>query len=376
MRTLNMLFTGGKKILCQSSRTWKQLTLTSSRSLSADGRHFKVGVLGIGRIGQMHLTNVLRNRKLNLTWVVDDQEQLWAPVRQKFILWNTPFYYTEKLPELLQDQSLDAVLIFTSTNSHTKLACQALESGKAVFVEKPAGETRDEILKCFETAEKVDKPLLTGFNRRFDPTMSDVFRKVSNGSVGKLLHFRFTTRDSPKPSYDFLKTCDSTGCNILADLCVHDIDQLVWLTQSERPEHVYVTTHAHDEIMADFGEADAIGMMIKYKDGAIASFDACRESVYGYDIRMEIFGSAGMVTASNPRETNTSVNGHEGGIESRLHLSFPQRFKHSFEAELEHFVECLEGKTTPLVKKNESLLVSEIVEKGLESYKTKTPAYF
>ena len=69
---------------------------------------------------------------------------------------------------------------------------------------------------------------------------------------------------------------------------MHDIDQLVWLTQSERPEHVYVTTHAHDEVMADFGEADAIGMMIKYKGGAIASFDACRESVYGYDIRMEV----------------------------------------------------------------------------------------
>ncbi|KAK3802928.1 hypothetical protein RRG08_020029 [Elysia crispata] len=371
-----MLFSGSKKILLESGKAFRFLSKVTSRSLSADGRHFKVGIMGIGRIGQMHLTNVLRNRKLDLSWIMDDQETLWPLVRQKHILWNTPFYRTDKLDELLQDQSLDAVLIFTSTNSHTKLACQALESGKAVFVEKPAGETRAEILQCFETAEKMDKPLLTGFNRRFDPTMFDAHRRVANGSVGKVLHFRFTTRDSPKPSYDFLKTCDSTGCNILADLCVHDIDQLVWLTQSERPEHVYVTTHAHDEVMADFGEADAIGMMIKYKGGAIASFDACRESVYGYDIRMEIFGSEGMVSASNPRETSTSVDGHEGNMESRLHLSFPQRFQQSFEAELEHFVECLEGKTTPLVKKDESLLVSEIVEKGLESYKTKSPVYF
>ncbi|GFS22698.1 inositol 2-dehydrogenase [Elysia marginata] len=344
-----MLFSVGKKVLCQSGQVLRQLTLVSSRSLSADGRHFKVGIMGVGRIGQMHLTNVLRNRKLDLSWIMDDQESLWATVRQKHILWNTPFYNTDKLPELLQDQSLDAVLIFTSTSTHTKLACQALESG-FVFLSMPS--------------------------RRFDPTMHDAHRRVANGSVGKILHFRFTTRDSPKPSYDFLKTCDSTGCNILADLCVHDIDQLVWLTQSERPEHVYVTTHAHDEVMADFGEADAIGMMIKYKDGAIASFDACRESVYGYDIRMEIFGSGGMVSASNPRETSTSVDGQEGNMESRLHLSFPQRFQRSFEAELEHFVECLEGKTTPLVKKDESLLVSEIVEKGLESYKTKSPVYF
>ncbi|XP_012945195.1 myo-inositol 2-dehydrogenase [Aplysia californica] len=339
-------------------------------------KRFNIGVLGAGRIGRMHMQNVLRNRKMSLTWVVEDSPEASSALREDFLLQDTPFYSSGDLPRLLSDDSLDAVLIFTSTPSHASLTCQALESGKAVFVEKPAGETREEIRQCFEASEKANRPFLIGFNRRFDPTMSEAHRRVSSGDVGKLQYLRFTTRDSPKPSYDFLKSCDTTGCNILADLSVHDVDQLVWLTQSERPEHIYVTTHAHDATMAEFKEADAIGVMIKYPSGIIASLDGFRESVYGYDIRMEIFGSDGVVMANNPRETSVTFDRADGGRENRLHYSFPQRFEESFRAELGHFVDCLEGKATPLIKKEESLLVAEIIDKGLESFQKKAPVYF
>jgi len=322
------------------------------------------------------MQNVLRHRRLDLQWVIDADEKAGLAMKAEFMMGDTPLHTPDRLAKLLEDQSLDAVLIFTSTPSHTSLSCQALESGKAVFVEKPAGETISDIRLCYETAEKVNKPFLTGYNRRFDPTMSEAHRQVLSGAVGKLQYLNFTTRDSPKPSYDFLKSADTTGCNILADLCVHDVDQLVWLTQSERPEHIYVTTHAHDSVMAEFKEADAIGVMMKYPSGIIVSMDAFRESVYGYDIRMEIFGTDGVVTAHNPRETSVSVD-HQGGCsQNRIHYSFPQRFAEAFSAQLDHFVHCLDGTTTPLVTKRESLLVAEIIEKGLQSFHTKAPVYF
>jgi len=289
---------------------------------------------------------------------------------------DTPTHAQADLPQLLADDSLDAVLIFTSTPSHTALSCQALSHGKAVFVEKPCGEAVADIRRCYEAAEAAGRPLLTGYNRRFDPTMAEAHRQVTSGAVGKLQLLRFTTRDSPKPSYDFLKTADTTGCNILADLCVHDVDQLVWLTGAQRPESIYVTTHAHDAVMAEFKEADAIGILMKYPSGAIVSMDAFRESVYGYDIRMEIFGSSGMVVAANPRETSVVTDLEGGAREARLMYSFPQRFRESFQAELDHFVDCLDGKCPPLVTKEESLLVAEIVDKGLESFRTKAPVYF
>lgn len=323
----------------------------------------------------MHMHNVLQNRRLSLQWVLEDNPQAGDVMREEFRL-DTPFYTSRDLAALLAEDSLDAVLVFTSTPSHTSLSCQALESGKGVFCEKPAGESIEDIRRCYETAEKAGRPFLTGYNRRFDPTMSEAHRQVTSGKVGKLQFLRFTTRDSPKPSYDFLKSADTTGCNILADLSVHDVDQLVWLTQSERPEQIYVTTHAHDEVMAEFKEADAIGVMMKYPSGIIVGMDAFRESVYGYDIRMEIFGTDGCVMANNPRETAVSTELDPGAEQNRIHYSFPQRFGESFRAELDHFVDCLDGSTTPLVTKEESLLVAEIIDKGLESFHKKAPVYF
>ncbi|KAK7090485.1 hypothetical protein V1264_010275 [Littorina saxatilis] len=207
--------------------------------------------------------------------------------------------------------------------------------------------------------------------------MSDLYTAVRHrGLVGKIFNIHTVSRDSPKPSYDFLENCDPNGCNLLSDMAVHDVDIIVWLTQAELPEFIYVVTHAHDQVLADKGVDDSLTVVIKYKSGVIATIDSCRETTYGYDIRVEVFGSDGMVVAENPRESSAVINGAAGGTIRRLFHSFPQRFEKAFQLEIDHFVRCMDGTDEPPVTKDQALMTARIIEKGVQSFREKQPVYF
>ncbi|WAR28204.1 IOLG-like protein [Mya arenaria] len=280
-------------------------------------------------------------------------------VKDEFYLdGNTPFFPSSERDRLLSDKSLDAVVVVSPTSTHTEYIVQSLKHGKDVFTEKPAGESVSDI------------------RLRFDDSYRDVKSAIDNGTLGKLQVIKTTTRDSPKPSYEFLKSADSTGCNILADLGVHDIDMVVWLTRAQRPESIYITCHVHDEQLQQCGQPDSMAGLIKYPDGVFVTMDVFRESVYGYDIRLEAFGTGGMALAENPRESSTVIDRESGGSTRRLFNSFPQRFEAPFAAELDHFINCMDGTTTPLVTKEESLCVADIIEKGVQSYREKRVVFF
>lgn len=215
-----------------------------------------------------------------------------------------------------------------------------------------------------------------GLCRRFDPTFQAVFKATRDNAIGHLRFMRVTSRDSPKPSYEFLRNTDMTGCNIISDLAVHDIDTTVWLSSAERPLSVYVMTHMHDPIMAEIGQPDSVTMALKYKSGLMAIIDSDRDSPYGYDMRIEMFGADGMAMAENPRVASSVVDDQGGAKLKTLHNSFPQRFETAFEQQLDHFIDCLDGKATPLIKKEECLLIMEIVEKGVKSFQTGQVEYF
>lgn len=334
-------------------------------------------MFGCGRIAGVHLTNILRNRRLDLKWIVENDEKRIQQVKEDFHIGSEiPFYKSSERDRLLADESLDAVVVVSPTSTHTEYIVQSLKYGNDVFTEKPAGESAADIKLCYETAEKTGRILLTGFQRRYDESFRDVKTAIDSGRLGKIQAIKTTTRDSPKPSYTFLKSADSTGCNILADLCVHDIDMIVWLTKAQRPESIYINCHVHDPALHECREPDALAGLIKYPDGTLVTMDAFRESVYGYDIRLEAFGTQGMALAENPRESSTVIDGALGGTSRRLYNSFPQRFEAPFAAELAHFIDCMDGKATPLITKEESLCVAEIIEKGILSYKEKRVVMF
>lgn len=339
-------------------------------------RH-NVGMFGCGRIAGVHLKNVLRNRRFDLKWIIENNSARVEEVKQSFRIGDTiPFYTPDKTHQLLTDPRLDAVMVVSPTDTHTDYICKSLEHGVAVFSEKPAGESIEDIERCYDTAEKSGKPFLTGYMRRFDKTFLDVKEAVSSGVLGTLVSIKTTFRDSPKPSYEFLKAADTSGCNILTDCGVHDIDMVTWLMQAKTPESIFVNCHMYDDNLKEVGEPDSLAAVIKYPDGTLFIMDAFRECVYGYDVRLEVFGTSGRALSENVREASTVIDSSGGSMSNRFLNSFPQRFEAAFEAELDHFADCLDGISSPVVTKKESVCVADIIDKGIRSYKEKRIVYF
>ncbi|KAK6195427.1 hypothetical protein SNE40_000863 [Patella caerulea] len=349
-----------------------------STNVSQNGRRakMKLGVLGCGRIASLHVPNILSIPGLEISWILDNNADQINSLKENFYLEDVQSYGTSDLDSLLDDNTLNGVVILSSTNTHTDYTCRALKKGKAVFVEKPAGESVEDIELCYSTAQQNNTPLLTGYNRRFDPTFSSLQKSFHAGDIGDPVFIKLTSRDCPRPSLDFLKNCDTSGCSLLSDMGIHDIDTLVWLTKAEQPESVFVQSHAHDKVMNKMGVDDALMMMVKYKSGLIASIDLVRDSVYGYDIRVEIFGSGGMLSGDPQREVSLRTDQAGRCNTSSLLYSFNQRFNQAYRNEIEHFIRCIEGTEQPLITAQESVLTAKIIEKGLESWRNKTVAYF
>ncbi|KAK3585618.1 hypothetical protein CHS0354_004530 [Potamilus streckersoni] len=347
-----------------------------SKYVNHKGKRYNVGVIGGGRIAEVHLPNILKSHRLDLQWVIEDNPSRVSVLKRMYFIQDMPFYTSSELIKLLKESSLDGVFILAPTKLHTEYICKSIQYGKSVFSEKPLGESVSDIKACFDTAEKFGKVLLAGYKRRFDPDYRDVYDAVKTGALGDVHLIKTTTRDSPKPSYEFLKNADSSGCNILADLCVHDVDMITWITGSAQPESIYVNCHINDQQLKDSGEPDTVAVIIKYKHGVLATLDGSRDSIYGYDARLELFGSKGMVQTIHQREPGGIFDGAKGATLRRLHNSYPQRFESAFEAEINHFVDCLDGFTTPLITKEESIITADIIEKGVQSYNQRRVIYF
>ncbi|XP_052783064.1 myo-inositol 2-dehydrogenase-like [Mya arenaria] len=328
--THNLLFSGA----IYSAQSEVNCTLgrrTYVTQGSNQRKRYNVGLFGCGRIAGVHLKNILSNRRLDLKWIVENDMRRIQEVKDEFYLdGNTPFFPSSERDRLLSDKSLDAVVVVSPTSTHTEYIVQSLKHGKDVFTEKPAGESVSDIRLCYETAENTGRTFLTGFTRRFDDSYRDVKSAIDNGTLGKLQVIKTTTRDSPKPSYEFLKSIgqsDVTSFHFRLDILMSTLND--------------------------------------------------NKGVYLIMMRtMNVFGTGGMALAENPREISTVIDGESGGSTRRLFNSFPQRFEAPFAAELDHFINCMDGTTTPLVTKEESLCVADIIEKGVQSYREKRVVFF
>ncbi|CAG2058224.1 unnamed protein product, partial [Timema podura] len=245
---------------------------------------------------------------------------------------------------------------------------KSLEKGKAVFCEKPVAEDIASTKRCYEEAEKVGKPLFSAFNRRFDPAYSELRDRARKGEVGHIQTIKVCSRDSPLPPINYLK--HSGG--IYHDCAVHDIDIMCWVL-GEYPTQVAAIAHTHTPEIAALKDHDTVAIVLKFPSGTTGMIDLSRNSCYGYDQRLEVFGPRGMITCDNERPMT--------GIESQLKLSgsnynpiyfsFASRYKLAYYYEMEHFLDFVQGKTSQLkVEGKEVLAVSKIATACEESART------
>ena len=301
----------------------------------------RIGVLGVGRIGKMHAELIERQTPGATVSAVYDvytegAEAVAADVGARVA--SSP-------DDLIGADDVDAVAICSSTDTHIDLLVAAAEAGKAVFIEKPLSLDLAEVERGVAAVEAAGIPVQVGFNRRFDASHKAVRDRVMAGDVGDVQMVRITSRDPAPPPVEYIKV--SGG--IFLDMTIHDFDMARFVTGSEVVE-VYATGAVMvDQAIGDAGDLDTVVIVMTHENGAITTIDNSRQAVYGYDQRVEVFGSAGLAASDNPGVNTTTLRTAEGSSGSTIPYFFLDRYIPSYLAEWSDFVAMVrDGAPSPV----------------------------
>ncbi|MCC8016796.1 MAG: inositol 2-dehydrogenase [Clostridiales bacterium] len=293
----------------------------------------KIGIIGAGRIGQVHAKSITYHiPQAEIAAISDIYVDGAKKVAQDL---GIPAYY-EDYHNVLNDPKINAVLICSSTDTHADIACKAALAGKHIFCEKPVDLTVAKIKKVIEAVDKAGVKLQIGFNRRYDHNFAQIKRLENKGEIGNLQTIKITSRDPEPPSIEYVKV--SGG--IFLDMTVHDFDMARFI--GAEVEEVYANAAVMvDPEIGKAGDADTALISLKFKNGAIGVIDNCRKASYGYDQRLEVFGSKAQASAANDTPTNVSVIGENGNISDKPLYFFLERYMQSFTDEMAEFVDCV-----------------------------------
>ncbi|MFH0881927.1 MAG: inositol 2-dehydrogenase [bacterium] len=286
------------------------------------------GLIGAGRIGKMHASNILSLiPDVTLKWVADPAlNEEWA---HESGIPNA----TKDVKELLADPELEAVVIATSSTEHVAMIKQVAAAGKHMFCEKPIAFTPEEIDEAIEAVKTAGVKLQVGFNRRFDPDFSRVKAAVAAGEIGNQQIIRITNRDPVRPALDFIP--HSGG--LFMDFCIHDFDTVRYLSGAEVEEIFVMGAVLIDPEIEKLGDIDTALITLRLSNGALCIVDNSRETNYGYDQQIEVFGSKGSVWARNTTPTQIQLSTAEGVYSDKPHFSFVERFREAFVEEQRQF---------------------------------------
>ncbi|MBR5826615.1 MAG: inositol 2-dehydrogenase [Clostridia bacterium] len=304
-------------------------------------KQLNIGIIGAGRIGKVHMESITYNvptaRVLGITDVFKDA---LPGLAEKY---GIPKIYND-YKEMLADEEIDAVLVCSSTDTHADISIEAAEAGKHVFCEKPVDLTPEKVKAVIAAVEKAGVKLQVGFNRRFDHNFAHVRSLINDGKVGNLELIKITSRDPEPPSAEYA----AVSGGMFLDMTIHDFDMARFLAGSDVTE-VYVNAACLvDPAIGEAGDVDTAIINLKFENGALGVIDNSRRAAYGYDQRIEVFGSLGAAMAANDTPTNVTVMNAEGVSTDKPLYFFLERYMQSFRDEMIQFVDAVQNdKPTP-----------------------------
>lgn len=298
-------------------------------------KKLNVGIIGAGRIGQVHAKSITYHiPQAKIVAISDIYYEGAEKVAESL---GIPNAY-EDYHEILNNPEIDAVLICSSTDTHADIAVEAAEAGKHIFCEKPVDLTVAKIKKVIAAVEKAGVKLQIGFNRRYDHNFAEIKRLANDGKLGKLQTIKITSRDPEPPSIDYVKV--SGG--IFLDMTVHDFDMARFI--GGEVEEVYANAAVTvDDAIGEAGDVDTALIALKFKNGAIGVIDNCRKACYGYDQRLEVFGTGGQASAANDTPTNVSYINENGNMTDKPLYFFLERYMQSFTDEMTEFINAVQN---------------------------------
>ena len=319
----------------------------------------RFGLLGAGRIGKVHAKAVTGNAKAKLVAVADAMAPAAKAIADQYGC------EVRSVEAILAAKDIDAVVICTPTDTHADLIEAFVKAGKAVFCEKPIDLSLARVKACLSVVRAAKGTLMVGFNRRFDPHFMAVRAEIAKGTVGVVEMVTITSRDPGPPPIDYIKR--SGG--IFRDMTIHDFDMARWLLGEEVSEVSAMAAVLVDPAIGAVGDSDSVQVMLKTASGKMAVISNSRRATYGYDQRIEVHGSKGVVSAENQRPVSIEVATGAGYTRPALHDFFMTRYTEAYAAEIGAFIDAVTAKTAAAPSGEDGLLALALAEAALLSVK-------
>jgi len=294
----------------------------------------KIAVAGLGRIGKIHLDNLCRiSDGMEVIAVMDPLEDSLRIAAE----YGISQVFTD-FDALIAMDELEAVAICSPTDTHAGYVIKAARAGKDIFCEKPLDLSLDRVREVLKVVEECDVKLMLGFNRRFDPNFERVRQLVVDNSIGDPQILKITSRDPGPPPISYIKV--SGG--MFLDMAIHDFDMARYISGKEVKEVFAAAAVKVDQEIGEAGDFDTAVITLIFEDDTLAVIDNSRKAVYGYDQRLEVFGSAGMASADNNFPNNHKLFTSKGICgDLPLHF-FLERYQESYVREMKAFAEALQ----------------------------------
>jgi myo-inositol 2-dehydrogenase / D-chiro-inositol 1-dehydrogenase len=303
-------------------------------------KRINLAVIGTGRMGSVHVRNIARLiPEANLVAVCDIRLEVAQAVADECGIQRVVHDYHE----LLADETIEAVLIATSTPTHAMIIKHCAAAGKQIFCEKPLALDLADIDEALAEVEKAGVKLQVGFNRRFDKSYQKVHEIVTSGEIGRPCILKITNRDPDFPAMEFMRA--SGG--IFLDLAIHDFDMIRYQVGEVDEIYAMGSVLINPELN-EFNDVDTAVVSLRFANGAVGSIDNSRKAVYGYDQRLEVFCSNGTAMADNETESTVVKGNTSGFLSAKPPYFFMQRYAPCYVEEVRRFIECVrEDKPTP-----------------------------
>jgi myo-inositol 2-dehydrogenase/D-chiro-inositol 1-dehydrogenase len=302
----------------------------------------KIAVLGCGRIGRMHAANIAAHPRAELAAVFDIHRASAEQVAAHYGV-----VAAESADEVFASTAVDAVLVATVTETHADYIEKAVAAGKPVLCEKPIDLSLDRVNRCADAIRSKDVPVQIGFNRRFDPGHRAAWSAVRSGEIGELHQVIISSRDPGMPPRSYYETAGG----LFRDMTIHDFD-LARFMLGEEPEEVFAIGGRliDPAMMEELNDYDSAMVILRTASGKQCHINNSRTSTYGYDQRVELLGSTGMVISGNrkPHELRRYGATFTEAAEPCLNF-FIERYREAFDAEIHAFVDCIEKGEAPQV---------------------------
>ena len=277
-------------------------------------KKLKLGVIGTGRIGKVHIATLVQSVPQAVVTAVADVNLESA--RNVAGMFGIESVFSNHM-DVINNPDVEAVIICSPTDTHARYIIDAARAGKHIFCEKPVDLSLEVIKGALDEVARAGVKLMVGFNRRFDPNFLKIKQLVSEGKIGDPHILKITSRDPAPPPAEY----SAVSGGMFMDMTIHDFDMARYIAGSEVTEVFTKATVLVDPAIGEAGDVDTAIITLSFANGAIGVIDNSRKAVYGYDQRVEIFGSKGMASADNNYPEN-----HRYFAEDGVHGSLPLNF--------------------------------------------------